>query len=169
MILFWPNSICSTSLHTTRFSTLVKRRMYWLSKNIRSQNSKFPTLSCLKYSKLTMKLCMILATISFCIGFYSCLYIDSALNQPVDDESVVLKQIITNFFTKYFSDDQIFVSLIILPSKRDQNRDFFYSLFNNNQASAEFSYNILDKLHHTTQDNRNSLNLFVIDDSKQLQ
>lgn len=142
--------------------------MNWLSKNIRSQNSKFPTLSCLKYSKLTMKLCMILATISFCIGIYSCSYIDRALNQPVNDESVVLNQIITNFFTKYFSDDQIFVSIIIVPSKRDQNRDFFYSLFNN-QASAEFSYNILDKLHHTTHDNWNSLNLFVIDDSKQLQ
>lgn len=114
-----------------------------------------------------MKLFAILTIISFCIGFYSSFHMNFAPKQPVNDENVILREILNNFLKTYFRDDNIFVSLIILPSKWEKNRDFFFGMFSK-QASTEFSYNNLNKLDSLTRDNRNPLNIIVVDDSEQL-
>lgn len=109
-----------------------------------------------------------MATISLYTGACLCFRFNFAVNQPENNENEILREIINNFLRKYFTDDPIFVSLIIFSSKGEQNRDFIHSLFNNNKAWTEFSHTILDKVDNTTRGNRNPLNLIVVDDITQL-
>lgn len=154
--------VCSNSSHTTGFSIWWSVESIGSLKKSKNYLSKFLTFISLKHTELTMKLCIILATISFC----SCSFFDLAQNQPENDEKVILGEILNNYIRKYFIDGH-FVSLIILPSEREQNRDIFNSF--SNRESTGFIYNILDKLDNTTRDSRSSLNLIVVDESKQLQ
>lgn len=113
-----------------------------------------------------MKLFTILMTISLCMGIHSCFLFNFTLNPLGNDESIVLREIISKYIEKYFSDNHL-VSLIIFPSKTDLNLNIFKNLFNI-EASIEFNHSIPDKLDSTMRDNRNPLNLIVVDHCKQL-
>lgn len=124
-----------------------------------------------KWLIVTMKLFGIFLLFPLCTRFVLCLTIDSIINQPAMDESLMLAKIIGNFFTKYFSGSQIFVSMICSFSNTDQNNvmdDFYNHLFEYSTATM-FDVNILNKLESSIRVNRISFNLILIDDSKSLQ
>lgn len=92
------------------------------------------------------------------------------IEQSDTEESVVLGEIITNYLIKYFSEDQIFVSIILLPSKKDRNNfeeDFFANLFDN-PALTEFAHSTLNKLDNTIRGHRNAFNIIIVDGSESL-
>lgn len=92
------------------------------------------------------------------------------IEQSDTDESVILGEIITNYLIKYFSDEQIFVSIVLAPSKTDQSdfqEDLFVNLFDNPQLT-EFAASTSDGLDCEVRDRRNAFNLILVDDSKSL-
>lgn len=114
-----------------------------------------------------MNLCIIFVVFSLGADFLSCSHIESVLHEPKIDDSVMAGEVIRQFLGKYFKNDQIFISIISLPSKNWNKADFFINL-PENQASSRFAYNILDKLDDTLRDNRHSFNLILVEDCKQL-
>lgn len=108
---------------------------------------------------------------SICVAFLLCSRIDLVPNQSKIDNSVVAGHILKNFFRKYFSDEQIFVSLTISPPDRERNhmQDDLVTHLVINLTKAGFSYNILNKLGGNTRDNWKDFHLIVVDGSKQLQ
>lgn len=89
------------------------------------------------------------------------------IEQSDTDESVILGEVITNYLIKYFSGVQMFVTIILGPSKIDQSNfqeDLFVNLFDDPQL-AEFTSSTLDKLDNEVRDHRNAFNLILVDDS----
>lgn len=92
------------------------------------------------------------------------------IEQLITDESVVLGEIITNYLVKYFSSKQIYVAIVLAPSKYDQfnfQEDLFVNLFDDPQLS-EFGSSNLDRLDNTIRKFRNAFNMILIDDSESL-
>lgn len=118
-----------------------------------------------------MNLCSISLIFSLCVRSQFCLDTDFTGNQPMNDESVFLRKIIINYLEKYFSDGQIYISVIVSPNKNQQNhfRHNFLDDFVDDLVLTGFTYNILDKLDHSIRDNWNSFNLIVVDDSTALE
>lgn len=87
---------------------------------------------------------------------------DFIINQSSARETFILSEVITNYLTKYFSNEQIFLSIVIPPSENLQNfeSDFFLKLFDN---LPKFEHNILDKL-DTSIHQRHAFNLIMVDD-----
>lgn len=111
---------------------------------------------------------LIICTIS--IGFTLSSCNDFEIEQSNTDESVILGEIITNYLIKYFSDEQIYVSIVLAPSNFDQfnfQEDLFVNLFDNPKLT-EFASNTLDRLDNTVQDHRNTFNMILVDDSESL-
>lgn len=107
-----------------------------------------------------------LIAILFCVAFATSSQHSFVIDQSATDESVVLGEILTNYFIKYFSDEQIFISIILPPSKKAKNHfssDFFVELFDD-PALAEFAYSTLDRLDDSIRDHRRSFNLIITDD-----
>lgn len=93
------------------------------------------------------------------------------LNQSRIDKSVILSEIITNYLTKYFSGDDIFVS-IIYPSFKEQRSHFRHDLFDNlfnTSASTKFAHSLSDELDSSIRDHRQAFNLILIDEHEALQ
>lgn len=90
---------------------------------------------------------------------------DLVVNQSSADISVVLCKIITNFLAKYISDKQIFVSIIIPPSKNQHNhlKENVCSHLFYNAGLPAFDYNIVDRLVDNLY-TRHSFNLILTDD-----
>ena len=111
---------------------------------------------------------LLICTIS--IGFALSSRSHFEIEQSNTDESVILGEIITNYLIKYFSDKQIYVSIVLAPSKFDKfnfQEDFFVNLFDNPQLT-EFAFSNLDSLDNTVQDHRNAFNMIFVDDSESL-
>lgn len=107
-----------------------------------------------------------LLSISLCAAFATSAKNDFVIDPYAKDESVILGEILTNFFKKYLSDDQIFVSIILPPSQKVQNyflSDFFVELFDD-PALDEFSFSTLNKLDDFIHDHRRAFNLILTDD-----
>lgn len=120
---------------------------------------------------MTMNLVAISVLLSLCDGFVWCSHIDLALKQSMLDESVIPGKIINNYLGKYISNSEIFVSVIVSPSREEQNRfrdDFSYNLVNA-VASAGFAYSVLNKLNNDTGHNWNAFNIILAHDSTALQ
>lgn len=89
------------------------------------------------------------------------------IDQPKTDKSVVLGEILTNFLIKYFSDDQIFVSIIFTAAQElelEQKyflNDLFQNLFDD-PILTQFDHNAVEKLDHSIRGKRNSFNLILI-------
>lgn len=95
----------------------------------------------------------------------------SHVKQSIDDESVVLGGIITQFLTKYFSKNKFFISIILGLSKKETNHfqeDFFNELFDN-PVLTNLPHNILNKLDRSIQDHRNAFNLVLTEDGESLE
>lgn len=117
-----------------------------------------------------MNLKIFLSFFILCTGWAMALSRNFRIEQSDTEESVVLGEIITNYLIKYFSEDQIFVSIILTRSEKDQNNfedDFFANLFDV-PAMTEFAHNTLDKLDNTIRDHRNAFNIIIVDGSKSL-
>lgn len=107
----------------------------------------------------------ILLAFSFCVAFVTSSQHKFAIDQTTK-ESVILGEILSNYFIKYLSDDKIFVSIILPPSKKTKTHflgDFFEELFDN-PALSKFAYNTLDKLDDSIRDRRQAFNLILTDD-----
>lgn len=105
-------------------------------------------------------------TIAFCILFANSYQYELAIDQLKPDESVTLGEILTNFFIKYFSDEEIFMSIILPPSQKVDNHflsDSFVELFDD-PLLTKFAYNTLDKLDNSIRDHRRAFNLILTDD-----
>lgn len=92
------------------------------------------------------------------------------IQQSLTDDSFILSEILTNFLLKYFSDEQIFISIIVSPSQVSHSlfqSDFFENLFDE-PALSEFPYNILEQLDESVDDHRNAFNLILIDNHEML-
>lgn len=92
------------------------------------------------------------------------------IEQSTTDESVVLGEIVTKFLIKYFSEETIFISVVLGPPKRcgfHFQDDFFNELFDNPTLAA-FPHDVLDGIDQTALDKRNAFNLLVVEDSKSL-
>lgn len=92
------------------------------------------------------------------------------IEQSNTDDSVILGEIVTNYLIKYFRDEQIYVSIVLPPSKYDQfnfQEDLFVNLFDSPQLT-EFASSTLERLDNTVQDHRNAFNMILIDDSESL-
>lgn len=90
--------------------------------------------------------------------------------ENVSNKSVILSEIIAKYLTNYFSNEEIFVSIILSASKNDQidfQKDFVIHLFEN-QLIKQFTHNILNRMDFEVRDHRNTINLILIDDSKSL-
>lgn len=90
---------------------------------------------------------------------------DFIVNQSSTRDTLVLSEIITKYLTKYFSNEQIFLSIVIPPSEKLEDyfeSDFFLELFDN---LPKFEHNILDKL-DTSIHQRHAFNLIMVDDCK---
>lgn len=95
---------------------------------------------------------------------------DIAIDQLWSVESGIFAKIISNFLKKYFSDGQIFVS-IVFPSLEKEKHHFLQDLFANlfNDPTMEmFACNFLNKLDNSTHENRRTFNLILVDDSESL-
>lgn len=104
--------------------------------------------------------------LSFCVGCLSSTRIDLALDQSVTDQSVILGTIIINYLRNHFSDENIYISIIILPFKKEQNQIWrnFHNYFIDNIVVDGFAYNILNNLDSTARDNWNPFHLIFVDD-----
>lgn len=90
---------------------------------------------------------------------------DFIVNQTPAREFHVLSDVITNYLTKYFINEQIFLSIVIPPSVKLEDyfeSDFFLELFDN---LPKFKHNILDKL-DTSFHQRHAFNLIMVNDCK---
>lgn len=93
-----------------------------------------------------------------------------SIERPKTSNAIILSEIITNYVVKYFSKEKYSVTLVLKSLKNDEfhfEEEFFDHLFNQ-LDQAEFSHNIIDKLDNTTYDNRNALNLILVDDCDSL-
>lgn len=118
-----------------------------------------------------MKLGIFFAIFLLCIECLWCSSINSVVKKQVTDENVILRKIIINFLEKYFIDEQIYVSLLHLPCEKEQNQfqcDVLQDLYIDLEV-AGFTYNVLNRLYNTTQGNRNSFNLVMVEDCAALQ
>lgn len=88
-----------------------------------------------------------------------------------DDESVVLRKILINYIVKYFSEDQIYISIVVGTSTKERiyfHDDFFYNLFHDPKME-NFTYNVLDGLDDTVRDKRSAFCLILTADTKSLE
>lgn len=111
-------------------------------------------------------LTILLSSITFALSTPSAFDI----NQSTTNGSIILKNILTNYLRKYFSDEKMFVSIIIPSVNKQWNTseaDFFDNLFNDS-ILTDFSYNVLDTLNGSVCDNKNAFNLILVDDIKSL-
>lgn len=118
-----------------------------------------------------MHLRVICVIVSLCILPQLGLQINSTFDQSNIDEIIIVRRIVTHFLIKYFSDNQIVVSVIISPSEKATNQfrtDLEYNLFGD-LVAAGFSLIALDKLDNASRGNRNSFNLIVVGDIAALQ
>lgn len=95
-----------------------------------------------------------------------------ALNQYLtleQSESGILSEIIAKYLTKYIDDERKFVSIVLTPTKTDQqhyfHKDFINRLFSNDLL-INFTHNILNNEKSTSCDQRNAFNLILIDDAQ---
>lgn len=121
------------------------------------------------HSNTIKKLNLILLT-SYFLQFAFCLMSNSIKNQSSDDEIVMLRKIIDNYLTKYFGDNQVFVSIICPPSEKNQYNilDDFFANLSEESSIKTFDHNILSYLDSSARGNRDSFILILIDDSKLL-
>lgn len=115
-----------------------------------------------------MNLYTILIIISLYVGPWLCLHSNFAVIQAPRNESVILKEIITNYLQKYFRDAQIYVSIIFSPSENGKYSfldEFFTSPFDRPMQAQ----NILNKLDNSIRENRNAFNLILVNNIKSLQ
>lgn len=94
----------------------------------------------------------------------------SPCNQSMSNEHIILSDILSEYIKKYLADEQMFISVDLASSKKDQNYfqgDFFGNLFND-QHLTEFTHNIFNNVNNPTFDRRTAFNLILIDDSKLL-
>lgn len=115
-----------------------------------------------------MHFCRILFICFVWIGFALHMSDNFEVKQSDMDESVILGEIITNFLIKYFSDEKIFISIVLAPSNMNQYNfqgDLFVELFDD-PTLTEFAASILDRLDNEVRDHRNAFNLIFVDDSK---
>lgn len=117
-----------------------------------------------------MNIRILLLYFTFCASFALNSYNSFDIEPSKSDESVILSGIITNFLIKYFSDEQIFISIIIEPSQKEQNfqQDLFVNLFDD-AALAEFAFSITYALDDMIRSHRNAFNLILIDNTKLLE
>lgn len=118
---------------------------------------------------VTMNLIQILTILS--IGAVTSLHEDYVTNIAITNENVILAKIITNYLTKYFRDDPIFVSIVLEPSNEARKYsigDLFISLFACSTTFTEFTYNILSELSNISRGRKHAFNLILIDESKSL-
>lgn len=116
-----------------------------------------------------MNLIQILTILS--IGAVTSLHEDYVTNIAITNENVILAKIITNYLTKYFRDDPIFVSIVLEPSNEARKYsigDLFISLFACSTTFTEFTYNILSELSNISRGRKHAFNLILIDESKSL-
>lgn len=95
---------------------------------------------------------------------------DFKIQQNEISEQIILAEIITNYLIDYFSDEQIFLSMIIVPSERDQqyfHEDFFKDLFDH-PTLTKFPHNILNYLDNRVRDHKSTFYMIFIDSSKSI-
>lgn len=94
------------------------------------------------------------------------------MSQPLSGESAIVGQIISNFLKTYFSDEKMFVSVILVaPGSEHLNRSFRMDFSHNvidSVVSAGFAYNVLDNLDNDTHSNQNAFNLIIAHDGVEL-
>lgn len=85
------------------------------------------------------------------------------------DESIILGDIITNFFIQYFTDDQIFISITTPSSEKFEYfiDDFFANLFDDPTLTT-FAYNTLERLDDSIHSYRRAFHLVMIGNSGSL-
>lgn len=117
-----------------------------------------------------MNLHAIFIIIFLCAASVSCSQSDLAVIKPSSNNSVILSEIIANYLKKYFRDAEIFVSIILSTSEKNQHflDDFFIHFFNDPRMKM-FSFNILDKLDRIIHENRHAFNIIFANDADSLQ
>lgn len=93
------------------------------------------------------------------------------ISQSLSVESAIVGKIIANYLNKYFSEEQIFVS-IIFPSLAKRNQQFLDDLFTtlfNDPTMEMIACNFLNKIDTFIHDNIRGLNLILVDGSKSLE
>lgn len=102
--------------------------------------------------------------------FISCSRINFEPTQSVADESVIVGKIITNYLLKYFSHEQICVSVIHPTSnKRNYFQNDIFDLLFDDSSSTERTYNILNHTGNINCNHRSTFNLIFVDDVKTMQ
>lgn len=117
-----------------------------------------------------MKICRILIFCSISIGFATHRHNNFEITQSDTDKSVILGEIITHYLINYFSEEQIFIFIVLVASKIDQ-RNFFEDLFVNLFDDLEFTgfaSSTFDRLDNAIHDHRNAFNLILADNSQSL-
>lgn len=89
-------------------------------------------------------------------------------DHPVNNESRILADIVTNLLVKYFEDEETYLSII--PLLQDENShfldDFIFNLFENVEL-RDFSHSILDDLDDSLR-YKHVFNLIIIDNNSSL-
>lgn len=118
----------------------------------------------------TMNIRIPLLFFIFCASFALNSYNNFDIEQSKSDESVILGEILTNFFIKYISDEQIFIAIILEPLQKEQNfqQDLFVNLFDN-AALTKFAFSISYALDEVIRGHRNAFNLILIENTKVLE
>lgn len=115
---------------------------------------------------LTMNFSIICLFLLLSVGYEFALIQYLTLEQS---ESGILSEIIAKYLTKYIDDERKFVSIVLTPTKTDQQHyfhtDFINRLFSNDLLE-NFTHNILNNDKSTSSDQRNAFNLILIDDTK---
>lgn len=120
-----------------------------------------------KFNKLTLISLIPLYFLLLSVNFSVALKNNFEIKHSISNDSVILGEIIANFLINYFSNDQIFVS-ILLPLTEGHQQYFQEDLFDHlfyHPELTECSFCILNKMHNTTGGYENTLNIILVNNS----
>lgn len=110
-----------------------------------------------------MKVFLIIFTTCLCIKH--CVLLNKNENLVEMPDTTIPTEIISNYLSKYFSQEKVFLSLCFSSSNSDQKyfqEKLITSLITRPKIN-EFSYNILGHVHQFRRRNRNVFNVIFVD------
>lgn len=110
-----------------------------------------------------------IVTLTVILIYMTSAYKQNSIASQQTDGIDNLCDIIRNFFVQYFSDVQMFISIIFPPTEKIEHfmDELFVNLFADPSLN-EFSHSTLHRLDNTIRENRYAFNLIIIDNCQAL-
>lgn len=118
-----------------------------------------------------MKLFKVLLVMSMYFGGICASMKNLIINRSASDDSIILSNIISRYFKKYFSGDQYFLSIVI-PSLHTTNNHYFDDICLNlfdDPIFSKFELNFLSELDSSDRIYKHAFNIMFIDTFRSLQ